>query len=275
MRLLAACERCWVRSAPLARVRDRRYGAPVTEDLSGYEHCGDPLAAHILTRADHRRQNEAELMNEYVREIVDKAPPLTSEQVATIRTLLFSNPTPPRDLMRWRVRLYCGHVVEWSAHRTHKTISSALHGGSTCPTCGLDPATIVSAVPLGLMTDPADPRPDPAELEAELARVSRRATTAEREHRDLLARAARLRQQLDGARSGSDTDARQYLAYAGGKVVHRRDCRTLRRAGESTSVSRPHLLEFTARQANEWLQASIHRRQCKTCRPGIADHIDH
>jgi hypothetical protein len=104
--------------------------------------------------------------------------------------------------MRWRIRLYCSHIVETTAHRTHTTISSALGGSRTCPTCGLDPSTVVCAVPLGLMTDPAAPPSDPAELEAELARVARRATTAEREHRDLVAQAERLRRQIDAARSG-------------------------------------------------------------------------
>jgi hypothetical protein len=244
----------------------------VTEYLSDYEHRGDPLAKHVLTPADQRRQTEAERMAEHVRRMVDKWPPLSSEQAGKIRSLLFSSPTPPRDLMRWRVLLYCGHVVERRAHRTHATISSALGAGSACPTCGLNPATIVAGVPLGLMTTPANPRPGSAELEAELARVSRRATAVEREHRDLSARAARLRQQLNATRSGSDRDAPRFVAHAGGKVVHLRGCRTLRSASDSTGLSMPlppHLLELTARQANEWLQETAQRRQCKTCRPDI------
>lgn len=184
----------------------------MTEYLSGYEHRGDPLAEHILTRAEQKRQEEAERLAEHVRKIVNTAPPLSSEQAATIRRLLSETPTPPQDLMRWHVRLYCGHVVEMTAHRTHTTISSALVAGSACPTCGLDPATIVAAVPLGLVCEPADPQLDTAKLEAELACVSRRAAAAEREHRELSAQATRLRRQLNAARSGSDTNAPPFLA---------------------------------------------------------------
>lgn len=252
------------------RASDRRYRRPMIEEPSRYEHRGDPLAEHVLTRADHRRQEDAERMAEHVRKIVDNAPPLSAEQATKIRSLLFGTPTPRRDLMRWRVRLYCGHVVEWTAHRTHMTISSALSVGRACPTCGLDPATIVAAVPLGLMSDPADPRPDPARLEAELASVSRRAAAAEREHRELSARATRLRHQLEATYAGSDTEARRFVARAAGKVIHRRDCRTIRATGDpSAAPPPPHLLELTTRQATEWLRESTPRRRCKTCRPDI------
>jgi hypothetical protein len=248
---------------------DRRYRVPMTEYLPDYEHRGDPLAKHILTTADQRTQAKAERTAEFIRLIVDNAPPLSREDADEIWRLLPSSP-PPRDLMRWRVRLYCGHVVERKAHRTHTTISSALDVGSACPTCGLDPATIVAGVPLGLTSDSTNPQPASAKLEAELARVSRRATAAEREHRDLSAQAVRLRQQLDATRSGSGSDVPRFVASAGGKVVHRRGCRTIRNADDSTGLSmRPHLLEFTARQADEWLRESAHRRQCKTCHPDI------
>jgi hypothetical protein len=152
---------------------DRRYRVPMTEYLPDYEHRGDPLAKHILTTADQRTQAKAERTAEFIRLIVDNAPPLSREDADEIWRLLPSSP-PPRDLMRWRVRLYCGHVVERKAHRTHTTIGSALDVGSACPTCGLDPATIVAGVPLGLTSDSTNPQPASAKLEAELARVSRR-----------------------------------------------------------------------------------------------------
>lgn len=71
-------------------------------------------------------------------------------------------PTPDHMLMRWRLRLFCGHVIERTAHRDYTTVSRAfsLH---TCPECELDPATIVAARPLGPVSDhpnsPEDRRP--------------------------------------------------------------------------------------------------------------------
>jgi hypothetical protein len=51
-------------------------------------------------------------------------PPLSPSQIENIREIL-RNPTPPHELMRWRLRLYCGHVIERRAHYTHKTIHTA------------------------------------------------------------------------------------------------------------------------------------------------------
>lgn len=62
---------------------------------------------------------------------------------------LLGRPTPPNELMRWKLRLYCGHVIERAAHYTHKTLHAAF-AGSTSPECGLDPATIIDGVAVGL-----------------------------------------------------------------------------------------------------------------------------
>lgn len=85
-------------------------------------------------------------MAEHVREVIDK---LSVEQITRLRSLLLSTPTP-RDLMMWRVRPYCGHVVEWTAHRTHTLLSVPRFPLVARPTCGLDPASILAAVPVGL-----------------------------------------------------------------------------------------------------------------------------
>lgn len=174
------------------------------DDLSDYEPCGDPLVEHRLTRAHERRQEDAERTTEYVREIVAKAPPLSDEQVVKLRAIFAGvREQPPSELMRWRLRLYCGHVVERTAHRTRQTVHAAFTGSLRCPTCGLDPATIIAAAPLGLLSESARAQPDLTKMEAELRRVNRKANAAEREHQRIATHAVKLRQQLDAARPDS------------------------------------------------------------------------
>lgn len=81
-------------------------------------------------------------------------PPMSPEQRETLGRLLSSR-TPPQQLMKWRLRLYCGHVVERAAHYTHKSIHAAFTGGRSCPECGLDPAVIVDGEAVGLLQQPA------------------------------------------------------------------------------------------------------------------------
>lgn len=79
------------------------------------------------------------------------APPApVAANIARVRQMLLDMPpTPPHMLMRWRLRLYCGHVVERKAHRDHHTVERAFSLGRACPECGLDPAIIVAGPPLG------------------------------------------------------------------------------------------------------------------------------
>jgi len=116
------------------------------------------------------------------------SPPMSPSKAAEIRSLLTREPTPPHQLMRWRLRLYCGHVAESAAHYTHKTLHGAFIGTIACPECGLDPATIVDGVAIGLAGEPPTPvapiapaKPPRAalearvrELEAEVDRLRRR-----------------------------------------------------------------------------------------------------
>ncbi|GLZ16426.1 hypothetical protein Acsp04_66610 [Actinomadura sp. NBRC 104425] len=94
-------------------------------------------------------------------------PPLPPRQIGEIGRLL-GTPKQPHELMRWRLRLYCGHVVEKQAHYTHKTLHSAFTGSTSCPECGLDPATIVDGEAVGLVEEPPGPaKPSPAAPPAE------------------------------------------------------------------------------------------------------------
>ena len=117
------------------------------------------------------------------------SPPLSPERIEKIARLL-GRPSEPHELMQWRLRLFCGHIVEQWAHRSHKTIHAAFTRSVCCPECGLNPATIVDAEAIGLAGAPAaapKPAPSPAprkpsraqlearlkELEAEVERLQR------------------------------------------------------------------------------------------------------
>lgn len=80
-------------------------------------------------------------------------PPLSPAKREEIAHVL-SRPTQPHELMRWRLRLYCGHVVEKRSHVTHRTVHSAFMSSISCDQCGLDPATIVDGEAIGLLEQP-------------------------------------------------------------------------------------------------------------------------
>lgn len=80
-------------------------------------------------------------------------PPLSPTRIKNVRRIL-DTPRQPHELMRWRLRLYCGHIVERSAHASHRTLHAAFTGGAACPECGLDPATIVDGEAIGLVEEP-------------------------------------------------------------------------------------------------------------------------
>ncbi|QWF21772.1 hypothetical protein KM427_23070 [Nocardioides sp. LMS-CY] len=120
------------------------------------------------------------------------SPPLSPDKAREIGTLLrsMSENRPPEDLMRWRLRLFCGHVVERTAHRSYTDAGRAFTMSTNCPECGLDPATIIDAQAVGLLAEPhkAPHQPPPrstsrptraalekrvADLEAELAALKR------------------------------------------------------------------------------------------------------
>ncbi|HAS10485.1 MAG TPA: hypothetical protein DCS55_08215 [Acidimicrobiaceae bacterium] len=92
------------------------------------------------------------------------------------------------ELVRWRLRLFCGCVVERSAHLSHKAAAAAFTL-SRCPSCGMDPSAIVAARAVGQVGDspavPAVPGPDTAararleRARAEVLRLERKLGGAE------------------------------------------------------------------------------------------------
>lgn len=105
----------------------------------------------------------------------DAPEPVAANLAQAARRIASRPPTPDHMLMRWSVRLFCGHVVERTAHRDHTTAQRAFTF-SRCPECGLDPSTIVAARPIGLVNELPPPpnssaqRRERAELELERAR---------------------------------------------------------------------------------------------------------
>lgn len=93
-------------------------------------------------------------------------------------------PTPGHQLMRWQLRLFCGHVIERTAHREHTTVARAFIS-SPCPECGRDPATIVAARPVGMVGEPPAASSTRTsrrqQAERELARARRDVARLERE----------------------------------------------------------------------------------------------
>jgi hypothetical protein len=117
---------------------------------NNYESHGTPLAEYQLTRADHRCQEERERRAEYIRRVVDSAPPLSAETASRIRELLGPfQPPSPSDYMRWRVRLYCGHIQEVACLLS----KTRPHSEARCRECGKDPSVIVAFEPIGPFED--------------------------------------------------------------------------------------------------------------------------
>lgn len=142
-------------------------------DLTGYEHLGDTDDPAPPTKKQERAQRERLHMREWARKQAATAPPLRPEQVEGLRRILAGvRERQPHELMRWQLKLFCGHVVEKHAHVSHRSASAAFTGSTGCPDCGLAPATILAARPLGLAGPPPVPStprrsgPDPGQLRA-------------------------------------------------------------------------------------------------------------
>lgn len=162
-----------------------------------YKSHGVPLETYELTSRDHNSQRTSEQIRDHVAGLAsqwpaeeDADPALRVARQARVQEVwdrFLSVPTPDHQLMRWRVRLYCGHITETRRHC--ESAEPRAHGSSSmrCPECQRDPCYIVAYEPLGLVAEtpgrtvpPTPPRPTRAqlerrvrELEAELAGLRR------------------------------------------------------------------------------------------------------
>lgn len=112
--------------------------------MDGYELLPDPGDDWTPTKTQARRQREREGLRDHAARVAADAPPLSQETLQRVAALL-SHKTPASELVEWRLRLFCGHVITRTSHHTHTTVHSAFMGGIKCPECGLDPATIIGA----------------------------------------------------------------------------------------------------------------------------------
>jgi hypothetical protein len=161
---------------------------PVTQMT--YSSHGVPLEDYQLTRRDHQDQRTADQIREAVERETAKwraeeetEPELREGRIEAVRRALevVARFQPAdREIMRWRVRLYCGHTVET---RRHCTIQEPrMHGSSSqrCPECGKDPAYIVAYEPIATLDESLAPpkaqlsmsaRPSRAQLERRVAEL--------------------------------------------------------------------------------------------------------
>ncbi|MFD9196439.1 hypothetical protein ACFWCA_50675 [Streptomyces phaeochromogenes] len=119
----------------------------VTEMEAEYLCHGVPLADYQLTRPDRSRQHEAVQVHEWLQRHVAQAPRWSDKHWEQIQDLL-GPPTPAWELQRWRLRLYCGHVIEATRLRKNPRPDGEFGDKERCPECGLDPAVIVAFEPL-------------------------------------------------------------------------------------------------------------------------------
>jgi hypothetical protein len=172
-----------------------------------YRSSGAPLDSYELTRKDHRRQKQSEEISERVRQQVDednaecRADPARAERrrqaFEDAARLMQSFKKQDHEIMRWRVRLYCGHIIETEAHYTYSDPVSAGAHSNRCPECSRDGLTIVAFEPLGLRAEPpapAIPPPPVPPKKPTRAELERRVKALEEENERL-----RSQEPLEGA----------------------------------------------------------------------------
>lgn len=149
-----------------------------------YKSRGVPLEAYELTRSDRWRQKTYEGIQRAVDEESDRElkeiyadPELTAahhEQLMRAWKLILSSNPPPHHIMRWRVRLYCGHIVTTTRHAENDEPPNF----TKCSECGKEPSVVVAFEPIGLAAQPprrqnatktAPRKPSRAELERRIA----------------------------------------------------------------------------------------------------------
>ncbi|MFJ8933563.1 hypothetical protein ACIRLA_44075 [Streptomyces sp. NPDC102364] len=134
-----------------------------------YRSSGAPLEDYELTRSDHCRQKQSEESSRWVQRQVDddvakcRADPARAERrrqaFEELAKLLESFKKQDHEIMRWRVRLYCGHIIETQAHCSYADPISAGAYTKPCPECGEERSTVVAYEPIGLLAGPPEPEP--------------------------------------------------------------------------------------------------------------------
>ncbi|WP_223735566.1 hypothetical protein [Streptomyces purpurogeneiscleroticus] len=166
-----------------------------------YRSSGVPLEEYELTRRDHRRQKQSEESSVSIRRQVEednarcRADPAMAERrrqaFENVAKLTQSFKKADHEIMRWRVRLYCGHIIETEAHYTYTDPIDAGGSSKQCPECGGAWQTIVAFEPIGLRGEPPEPTvptPPPPPKKPTRAELERRVKTLEKENERLRAK---------------------------------------------------------------------------------------
>jgi hypothetical protein len=171
--------------------------------VTEYKSHGVPLEQYELTTQDRRAQRRHEALREWARNEVAKLPRWSDEHFAEIQQIVriaHRRPAPPQ--MRWRVRLFCGHIVELSRAATSEipTRDTSEH---ECSSCDGSTQVIVAYEPISPEAATRTLRGGrPTKLTQPTATTPRRSRTKaelEVENAALLAEVERLRGQLDAA----------------------------------------------------------------------------
>ncbi|MFF9457172.1 hypothetical protein [Streptomyces flaveolus] len=163
-----------------------------------YRSKGVPLEEYKLNRWDHRRQKQSDEGREHIRlQVAEdnakcRADPVMAERrrqaFENVAKLMQSFKTEDYEIMRWRVRLYCGHIIETKAHYTYADPIDAGGYSKRCPECEKDDLTVVVFEPIGLLGEPpkpAAPQPPPPPKEPTRAELERRVKALEEENERL------------------------------------------------------------------------------------------
>jgi hypothetical protein len=121
-----------------------------------YSSHGLPLESYRLTRADHRGQADLERKMEWIRIQLENAPPVSAEGLRELMKIL-GPPTPDHELMRWRVRLFCGRIVEISRHARNEDPFGSRREHKECSDCDDRDQLIVAYESIGLLASPPVP----------------------------------------------------------------------------------------------------------------------
>ncbi len=175
----------------------------IVAELTYIRH-GVPLEEYQLTRRDHHDQQISKQIRDAVERDAAKwraeeeaDPGLRARRAKTVHRaleMIASSQPADQEIMRWRVRLYCGHIAETRRH--HTVTEPRMHGSSSmrCPECGVDPALIVAYEPIGLL---AEPPPANHALPLQPKRFSR--TQLEQRVAELEAEVRRLKSEDSGS----------------------------------------------------------------------------
>ncbi|MGW5116474.1 hypothetical protein ACWEQ8_13755 [Streptomyces noursei] len=171
-----------------------------------YESSGVPLEGYELTRRDHRQQKRLESIDrptarqvaeERARERAD--PEIARRKYEAFKQaweLMQRFKKPDHEIMRWRVRLYCGHITETRRHREVATPTTHGPYSMVCPECGKDRSLIVAYEPIGLVAEPPPLPPDatapppPQPKKPTRAQLERRVAALEEENERLRSQGA-------------------------------------------------------------------------------------